>query len=115
MKEIIAGAALGLIVGLISGTVLLVLLRTLNTSLPKDVKSVVALTSEIIAILAFMAGGSWASGALFKDSQLQKSISFDYYFAALAVTFAIIIGYPLFRWIQHLGQELSRTKEETHA
>ncbi len=111
MKEIIVGAALGVIIGLVSGTVALVLLKTLNTSLPKDVKSVVELTTQMLAIPTFMLGGSWASGRLFKNLQLEKSI--PYYIVSLAVTFSVTIGYPLFRWILHLGAELGRTNEGT--
>ncbi len=109
----IAGIALGLLIGVVSGTVALVLLKTANTASVKDVSSIVALTSEILAIPTFWFGGPWVSASLLKLVPLAGMI--NPYIISLAICFPVIVSYPVFRWIVRLGAELGRRDEEKNA
>ncbi|MCI0723057.1 MAG: hypothetical protein L0338_29460 [Acidobacteria bacterium] len=113
MADIIVGSALGLLIGVVSGTVALVLLKTVNTAKLKDVSSLVTLTSEMLAIPTFWFGGPWVSATLLKLVSLERII--NPYIIAVAISFTLIVSYPVFRWIVHLGAELGRGGEEKNA
>jgi hypothetical protein len=107
------GIALGLLISLISGAVALVLLKTANKASLKDVSSLVALTSEILAIPTFWFSGAWLTGRLLKDIAPDKIMA--PYSISLAVSFTLIVGYPIFRWIVSLGEQLGRRDEGNNA
>jgi len=101
-----AGIALGLLIGVLSGTVALVLLKTLRTASLKDISSVVTLTSEMLAIATFWFGGDWVSTSLLK--LLTCELIIHPYLIALFISFTGIVIYPLFRMIVRLGEDLGR-------
>lgn len=104
MVDAIIGVALGLLIGLISGAVALVLLKTANTASVKDVSSLVTLTTEILAIPTFWFGGPWVSATLLNLVSLPRII--NPYIISVAISFTVIVSYPVFRLIVHLGAEL---------
>jgi len=108
-----AGVALGSLIGITSGVVALVLLKTANTASVKDVSSIVALTSEILAIPTFWLGGPWVSTKLFQLVPFAGMI--DSYIASVAIAFTLLVAYPIFRWVIQLGAELGRTSDTKNA
>ncbi len=106
----VAGIALGLLIGVVSGTVALVLLKTASTASVKDLSSIVTLTSEILAIPTFWFGGPWVSASLLRLVPLAGMI--NSYIVSLAISFAILVSYPIFRWIVRLGEDLGRSEEK---
>jgi len=104
LVDAIIGVALGLLIGLISGAVALVLLKTANTASVKDVSSLVTLTTEILAIPTFWFGGPWVSATLLNLVSLPRII--NPYIISVAISFTVIVSYPVFRLIVHLGAEL---------
>ena len=109
----VVGIALGILIGITSGAVALVLLKTANTASIKDVSSIVALTSEILAIPTFWFGGSWVSTSLFRLVPLAGMI--NPYIVSVAVSFSLVVAYPIFRWVVQLGAELGRTSDAKNA
>ena len=97
----VVGIALGMLIGVISGTVALVLLKTANTASINNVRSLLAITTEILAIPA-----SWVGGG----TGLLKLVKFEgimnFYVVALATTFLIVVVYPIAKWIIQLAKEL---------
>jgi hypothetical protein len=104
LVDSIVGIALGLLIGLVSGAVALLLLKTANTASVRDVSSLVTLTSEILAIPTFWFGGPWVSATLLKLVSLSQII--NPYIMSVAISFTAIVCYPVFRWIVNLGAEL---------
>lgn len=102
----IAGVALGILIGVTSGIVALVLLKTANKVKVKDVSSIVTLTSEILAIATFWCGTPWVPTKLIPLVSLAGMI--NPYIISVAITFTLIVAYPIFRWIIRLGAELGQ-------
>ena len=100
------GIAIGILIGLISGAVALVLLKTANTASIKSVSSLVAITTEILAIPTFWFGGPWVAAGLLKLVELDKII--NSYIVTLATTFVLVVIYPIGRWIIQLARELGQ-------
>jgi len=113
-QGLIAGVAVGLLIGVITGTVALVLLKAASTASPKDVKSIVQLTGEMLAIAGFWVGGTWASRGL-SNLLPWASGMMNPYLCSLAITFTGVVSYPVFRWVVHLGEELGRGEGEKSA
>lgn len=100
------GIAIGILIGLVSGAVSLILLRTANTASIKNVSSLIAITTEILAIPTFWFGGPWVATGLLKLVEIEKII--NPYIVTLATTFVIIVIYPIGRWIIQLAKELGQ-------
>ena len=102
----IAGVGIGVLIGLITGTVALVLLRTVNAASIKNTSSVVAVTTEILAIPTFWFGGPWVTSSILELVELQSIV--NPYLVALTLTFTAMIVYPIVKWIIRLAEELGR-------
>ena len=102
-----AGLALGLLIGLISGTVFLLLLKTATYWSEKGASLILPLVSQIVAIPSFW-GGGWLGGRLLEKPLAGEAAPdlLKYYVVSLAVTFLLIFAYPAVRWIARLGEEL---------
>jgi len=112
-EGLVAGVALGILIGVTSGAVALVLLKTANTASVKDISSIVTLTSEILAIPTFWFGGPWVSTTLFRLIPLAGMI--NPYIVSVAISFTLLVAYPIFRWVIQLGAELGRTSDTKNA
>ena len=103
-----AGVSLGLLIGLISGSVFLLLLKTATFWSEKGASLILPLVGQIVAIPSFW-GGGWLGGRLLEELLSQgsaKTVLVHYYVVSLAVTFLLIFAYPAYRWILRLGEEL---------
>ena len=101
------GLALGFLIGIISGTVFLLLLKTALSAPDKGASSIVTLTAELLAIPTFWFGGPWLTTRLLDLVQLQDLL--NPYVTSLTVTFAIISLYPAGRWIIQLGEDFGKS------
>jgi hypothetical protein len=102
----VVGTGVGLLIGVVGGTVFLLLLRT-STRLKNSVQQVVTLTGAILALSTFFLGGSWAGSTLLKQinpSDLPQFI--NAYIISVACSFFLFCSYPAFRWIKSLADEL---------
>ena len=106
----ILGIGLGILIGVISGTVALVLLRTANSLNRVNLKPIVAITAEILAIPTFWFGGPWLTGTILVGTSTADFV--NPYVMTLACTFSILMGYPVFRWVVKVGAELGREVEQ---
>ena len=102
----ILGLALGFLIGIISGTVFLLLLKTAVGAPGKGTSSIVTLTAELLAIPTFWFGGPFLTTRLLSLVSLQDLI--NPYVGSLAVTFSIISLYPAARWILQLGEDFGK-------
>jgi hypothetical protein len=105
------GLALGLLIGIISGTVFLLLLKTAVSASDKGASSIVTLTAQILAIPTFWTGGPWLTTKLLEPVQVHDLI--NPYVGSLAVTFCFISLYPAARWIIQLGEDFGRRRGES--
>ncbi len=98
------GIFIGILIGIVSGTVALILLKALNKASIKKVSQIVSLTAEFLAIPTFMFGGQWVS------TDIIRVANFDIgsYLISLALTFILMVIYPIFRWVAQLGEELGK-------
>ena len=104
----IIGLAVGVLIGVITGTVFLLLLKTADRAAEKG-GSILTLTSELLAIPTFWFGGPWLTTSLLKDVKLSELM--NPYLVALAAVFSIISLYPAARWIIHLGEQLGAKQQ----
>ena len=102
----IAGIGIGILIGIISGTVALLLLKTANTASVRNPTSVVAITTEILAIPSFWFGGPWVTSSFLNLVALQEMI--NPYIVTLASSFSIIMVYPIIKWVLSLANELGQ-------
>jgi len=74
-----------------------------------DAKSVKMLSAQLITVMTVVAGASFlVQSDLFPEEAVNEIAS--YYFYSLAITFLVLLSYPLYRWIYKLGQELGELK-----
>ena len=106
--NVIAGLAIGLLIGVITGTVFLLLLKTANQASEKGV-SIVTLTSEILAIPTFWFGGPWLTSGMLKLVPLNQLI--NPYLMSLVAVFSLISLYPASCWIIQLGEQFGTKRE----
>src|SRR5262245_28017402 len=69
------GLALGLLIGIISGTVFLLLLKTAVSASNQGISSVVTLTAELLAMPTFWFGGPWLTTELLKLVPMQELLN----------------------------------------
>jgi len=106
------GVGLGVLMGVVSGTCLILLLRTALAG-QSSVKNTTAITSELLAIPTFWFGGPWVTTVFAQALDLQLIL--PSYMVALAVTFVAIAAYPLVRLVIWLGNQIGRVEGLAHA
>jgi hypothetical protein len=106
----VVGSVVGLLIGVISGTVFLLLLRSANLSTTSTQK-LVSLTAEIFAIPTFWFGGKWVSSSLLQQAENPDFL--NSYVVSLALCFFLFCSYPAFRWIGSLAVELGGPRAKT--
>jgi hypothetical protein len=106
--NVIAGLTIGLLIGVITGTVFLLLLKTANQASERGV-SIATLTSEILAIPTFWFGGPWLTTRMLKLVPIKELI--NPYLISLAAVFSLICLYPAARWIIQLGEQFGTKRE----
>ena len=101
------GYILGFLIGVITGTVFLLLLKTAVNPSERGGPLILILTAEILALPTFWFGGPWLTGKLLvvlvgaSSEELINS-----YAISLAITFMVMVSYPASRWIIHLGKTI---------
>lgn len=100
----VEGLALGFLIGVITGIVFLLILKTADRLSEKGSSSILTLTTQLLAIPTFWFGGSWLAAGPLKEL-LNQSGLFDSYLLSLVAVFAIISLYPAARWIIQLGEQ----------
>jgi len=105
---LVAGSALGVLIGLVSGIVFLLLLKTAVGNPDRGIASLAKITGQILAIPTFWFGGPWLTGSVLKAVVLSEVI--NPYVVSLALVFAAISAYPAARWIIHLGEDFGKKR-----
>jgi hypothetical protein len=96
------GIPLGLLIGVLSATVSVLFLRTLQV-VRRQVRDVVELAAEIVAIPSLWLGSPFASAAL---SDVQPSQILSSYLITLALVYSLIMYWPLVKLIIATGAEI---------
>lgn len=103
----LAGLSVGIVIGAISGLIILAILRTLAKA--NTAKAIVMLVGELTGLVAFIVGAHFlGSSVLFSEEELP--LIRDSYLVSLAATIVIMMTYPIFRWIVRLGEELGESR-----
>lgn len=104
-----AGAGLGFIVGLAGGLSVLLLLRA--TLAPnRSVGSTLKVVTQLLAIPGACLGGPWLGSQLF--SSVDRAALLPPYAISLAITIALIAGYPLALFVVAVGGQVQRSGVE---
>ena len=106
------GVALGVLIGVVSGTSLVLLLRTALAGRP-GLKETLAITSELLAIPTFWFGGPWVTTVFVQSVDVRLIL--PSYMVALAASFVLIALYPLLRLVIWLGNQIGRSEGLAHA
>ena len=102
------GVSLGVLIGLITGLVVVLMMRSAWRLTSGELRSILALIGQLLAIPTFWFGGSWVSGSLLQDAGLVNVL--PEYLTSLAVTFFLVSLYPLLRIIIGVGREIGRAE-----
>lgn len=103
-----AGISIGILVGVISGLITLVVLKTLANASISNVKSILTLFGELTGLVAFLITANFlAKSNLFPDG---VSDIRDSYLVSLTATIVLMMIYPVYRWIVKLGKELGESR-----
>ena len=101
------GISIGVFVGIISGIIVLAIVRTMSRASIKDADSVKTLIIQLFSLVSIVAGASFlVQSGIFTEEGLSDVV--EGYFLALAITFTILIAYPLFKWVYSLGEEFGK-------
>lgn len=98
------GYILGFLIGVITGTVFLLLLKTAVNPSERGGPLILILTAELLALPTFWFGGPWLTGELLGGALSEELI--NPYAISLAITFMVMVSYPASRWIIHLGKTI---------
>jgi len=101
---LIPGIFIGFLIGILSGTVTLVLLLTVSRAPIEKTKSIIAITSEFLAIPTFWFGGPWITTRLLETVNLTEML--NPYIVSLSFVYIAMLIYPMFRWISRVAEEL---------
>ncbi|NIM50651.1 MAG: hypothetical protein GTN78_03610 [Gemmatimonadales bacterium] len=107
----LVGIALGILVGAVSGTVAVTFTRTLAQQSAKSAKTVIALTAEFLALPTSWFGGSWMTSSWL--AEIDRAAIIQPYALSLAVTFMVVFGYPLVRYVIHQGNTIGRVDRQS--
>lgn len=102
------GASIGVFVGIISGLITLIILKTLIERPLGNIKTIMSLLAELAGLCGVVFSVKFLDRSPFfidKDIVAMK----DTYALFLTLTFLIILIYPVFRWIMRLGKEFGET------
>lgn len=102
------GIPLGLLIGVLTGLVVLLLIRTAWRTSRISLKSLGALVGQFLSIPTFWLGGPWISGSFLKGENFTEIL--PYYAVSLACTFSLIAAYPLLRIVISLGRDIGRAE-----
>jgi multisubunit Na+/H+ antiporter MnhE subunit len=108
---VVIGSALGVLIGIVTGTVFLLILRAARHASEKGRSSILTFTGQLLALPTFWFGGPWLTGTLLKDVLLKEAEPANFiqgYLLALIVAFALFSLYPAARWIIQIGEEFGR-------
>lgn len=101
---IAAGAALGFIVGLVAGLAVLFLIRTVAGG-SRAVGATLEVVAQLLAIPGASLGGPWLGSQLFRAADLAALL--PPYAIALALTMAVVAGYPLAVFVTAVGLQVA--------
>ena len=97
----IGGAALGILIGIVSGIAAMLLIltamRLLASNQSVSVKDVVTVITELLSIPTFWFGGPWLMGSMLH--YLHMDLAAPYYTTTLAIAFGTISSPVLFRMV----------------
>ena len=101
-RDLILGVCLGVGIGVLTGLVLVVLLRIVAATSPRHLKRIMALTGEVPGLATFWLGAPWVTTKLLEDLDWEDVIG--WYVASLVITVIIIVIFPLVRFIIRTGR-----------
>lgn len=104
------GFPLGILIGVISGFALLLLLKSAMRTSAGDVKGLLLILAELLAIPTFWFGGPWLTTTLMAD--IDRNALLGPYLVGLAVAFVLIAALPLARLIIRIGNDIAVTEGE---
>jgi hypothetical protein len=99
------GFAIGLLVGIVSGAIFLVLLRTMTLS-RLGAGEVLTVIAQMSAIPASWFCGSWLTSALFAAIPLEELA--PSYVGGLLVSFLAVVIVPLYYWLWRVARDWSQ-------
>lgn len=97
------GIPLGVLVGIVTGVIFVSLVGLLRRS--RSVKTVVPVTSRLLALPVFWVGGNFLTGIILAGEISRMRAS---YLTSLAISFVIVVGYPVATYVIRVGSEFGR-------
>jgi hypothetical protein len=102
----VIGITLGILIGLVTGAVVILLLSTATSQDAKEFKAILSIAAELLAIPTFWFGGPWLTTKMLESVNLQEILPF--YMAALVCTFTLIALYPIVKLIIRTGGQIGQ-------
>lgn len=102
----VIGIFVGVLIAVITGVILLVLLKTVHGARINNASAVVAIVSEIAALPTFWFGGPWLATSLLQLVPLREFI--NPYIVTLCIAFLAFVSFPMLKWIGQMARDLGR-------
>ncbi len=99
------GISLGVMIGVISGFVLLLLLKTAN-QVSNPIRDIPLIIAEILAIPTFWFGGPWLTTYIMGNINIAQIL--PPYMSSLAITFVAIAILPLTKLVVCIGNDIGK-------
>ncbi len=109
MGDAVVGAALGILMAIISGVALLFLFRAAERA--RGVKDTASVFSALLSIPTFWFGGPWLTGSLLHSVDTGRAVPF--YTITLAVCFGAIAAGPLLKEIGDLSKRTGAARRRS--
>lgn len=105
----VIGIPLGILIGIITGVVAIFFVRSMISSSPRSIKTVIALATELLSLPTFWTGGPWVTGKLFVNIKWEEVLTIYMFF--LAISFISVFVWPLCKLIIRVCREIDRLGE----
>jgi hypothetical protein len=106
LKRGVGWRPIGVLIGAITGLVVVLMIRTAWRTASNDIKGLLTLIGEFLVIPTFWFGGPWVSGKLLASSDPSGFLSA--YLVALVITFTVIAVFPLVKIVINVGREIGK-------
>ena len=97
------GVPLGILVGIVTGVIFVSLVGLLRKA--RTYKAIGPITSRLLALPFFWVGGNFLTGVLLAGELSRIRAS---YLTALAISFVVVVGYPVAAYVIRVGSEFGQ-------
>jgi xanthine/uracil permease len=102
------GYPLGILIGIITGYVFMLFFQSAMASSNVKFSKIMKLSTQLLAMPTFWFGGPWITTQFLESVNLAESL--PKYLISLALTFLLIVAWPLGRFVISVGNQVGEAQ-----